>query len=241
VTPPPDPDPDAPEDVDPAPSDDAAQPLVRLPASMRDAFKAPMGPVYEDVDELLADAGAPIVAVGDVVTYHLLEAGHDPAVAVVDGLTKRDAVDERVRAALAAAPGRRVAVANPAGTVTRALVRALVDAVGTETGTGTGTGTDADPGPRAGAADPDDPTPGDGGEGDGRPSPVTIDVDGEEDLATLPAILATPVGGSVVYGQPDEGMVLVAVTPAARREARSLLGRMDGDPEAALALLEAAD
>jgi hypothetical protein len=134
-------------------------------------------------------------------------------------------------------------VANPAGTVTRALVRALVDAVGTETGTGTGTGTatDADPGPRAGAADPDDPTPGDGGEGDGRPSPVTIDVDGEEDLATLPAILATPVGGSVVYGQPDEGMVLVAVTPAARREARSLLGRMDGDPEAALALLEAAD
>jgi hypothetical protein len=32
-------------------------------------------------------------------------------------------------------------------------------------------------------------------------------------------------------------MVLVAVTPAARREAHALLSRMDGDPAAALELL----
>jgi hypothetical protein len=194
---------------------------------MRDAFKEPMGPVYEDVEALLADAGSPIVAVGDVVTYHLLEAGHEPAVAVVDGLTKRDAVDERVRETLATAPGRRVAVANPAGTITRALAEALVDALDAA-------GTDAPPRVEAVAE-------GEEGDSDDRTRPVTIDVDGEEDLATLPAILATPAGGSVVYGQPDEGMVLVAVTPTATREARSLLGRMDGDTETALALLEPTD
>jgi hypothetical protein len=42
---------------------------------------------------------------------------------------------------------------------------------------------------------------------------VKIVVDGEEDLATLPAILYAPSGSVVVYGQPDEGSVLVDVTP----------------------------
>jgi hypothetical protein len=45
---------------------------------------------------------------------------------------------------------------------------------------------------------------------DGR---VKIIVDGEEDLATLPAILYAPLGSVVVYGQPNEGSVLVDVTP----------------------------
>jgi uncharacterized protein (UPF0218 family) len=42
---------------------------------------------------------------------------------------------------------------------------------------------------------------------------VKIIVDGEEDLATLPAILYAPLGSAVVYGQPNEGSVLVDVTP----------------------------
>jgi hypothetical protein len=42
---------------------------------------------------------------------------------------------------------------------------------------------------------------------------VKIIVDGEEDLATLPAILYAPLGSAVVYGQPDEGSVLVDVSP----------------------------
>ncbi|MFC7133020.1 MULTISPECIES: GTP-dependent dephospho-CoA kinase family protein [Salinibaculum] len=54
-------------------------------------------------------------------------------------------------------------------------------------------------------------------------------VDGEEDLATLPALVAAPDGGSIVYGQPGEGMVLVAVDGPATERARDLLSRMDGD------------
>jgi uncharacterized protein (UPF0218 family) len=37
-------------------------------------------------------------------------------------------------------------------------------------------------------------------------------VDGEEDLLTLPAVLSSPEGSLVVYGQPDDGIVLVRVS-----------------------------
>ena len=64
-----------------------------------------------------------------------------------------------------------------------------------------------------------------------------VRVDGEEDLAALAAVLAVPEGASVVYGQPDEGMVLVTADPDARSFVRDLVERMDGDGEAALELL----
>ena len=60
---------------------------------------------------------------------------------------------------------------------------------------------------------------------------TVLSVDGEEDLAVLPAILAAETGASVVYGQPDEGMVQVTVTPDRRVEIADLLARMDGDPD----------
>lgn len=42
--------------------------------------------------------------------------------------------------------------------------------------------------------------------------PGVILVDGEEDLALLPAILLAPLGTVIFYGQPNEGMVVVKVT-----------------------------
>jgi hypothetical protein len=62
---------------------------------------------------------------------------------------------------------------------------------------------------------------------------VTVEVTGEEDLAALPAMLAAPLGSTVVYGQPGEGMVRVAVTPEARRRARELFEGLTGDTAAA--------
>ena len=175
--------------------------MLELPDDLRGAFKDPLGPVFTDADALLAadDAGTPLVAVGDVVTAHLRDAGHPPDVAVIDGKTERHAVDESISRSL---PDPDVEVSNPAATISRALLDALVTAL-----------------------DRDDST--------------TIGVDGEEDLAALPAILATPLGGCVVYGQPGEGMVLVPVTDESRALARDLLSRMTGDTDAAFALLGA--
>jgi uncharacterized protein (UPF0218 family) len=58
-------------------------------------------------------------------------------------------------------------------------------------------------------------------------TPTLIRVDGEEDLAVLPAIVHAPDGATVVYGQPDEGAVLVTVDQIARERANDLLARME--------------
>lgn len=55
---------------------------------------------------------------------------------------------------------------------------------------------------------------------------VKIVVEGEEDLATLPAILYAPMGSVVVYGQPDEGSVLVQVTPEMKMSIDELMKKM---------------
>jgi uncharacterized protein (UPF0218 family) len=171
--------------------------VLSLPPDLRSAFKEPFGAVYRETDALLADAGTPVLAVGDVVTHHLRAAGHVPHVAVVDGRTERETAPAAVRASI---PEPDVVVENPAATLSRDLLVALRDAV---------------------AAD----------------GPTTVAVEGEEDLAALPALYLCPPGGSVVYGQPGEGMVLSG-GEAARDRARDLLSRMDGDVAAARALLD---
>ncbi len=166
--------------------------VATLPPSARDAFKEPMGPVFTEVSELLDGADGPVIAVGDVVTFHLLRADRAPDVALVDGRTEREAVDPDVAAALDEFPPDSV-VPNDPGTLSAELVGALVSAV------------------RAAA----------GGER------TVISVEGEEDLATLPAVLAAPEGALVVYGQPGEGMVRVAVDAHARDRVRGLLAKLD--------------
>jgi GTP-dependent dephospho-CoA kinase len=53
--------------------------------------------------------------------------------------------------------------------------------------------------------------------------PVLIYVEGEEDLAVIPLVIAAPEGVMILYGQPHEGVVLRTVDTAAKNEARSLL------------------
>lgn len=53
--------------------------------------------------------------------------------------------------------------------------------------------------------------------------PGVIFVDGEEDLAVIPLVLAAPHGAAILYGQPGEGVVLRIVDEPAKREAASML------------------
>ncbi|MFN4133203.1 MAG: GTP-dependent dephospho-CoA kinase family protein [Candidatus Hadarchaeales archaeon] len=53
--------------------------------------------------------------------------------------------------------------------------------------------------------------------------PAKILVEGEEDLMAIPAILLSPAGTIVVYGQPGEGIVLVEVTEEKKREVMEIL------------------
>lgn len=171
--------------------------LLELPADLRSELKEPLGPIYQDADELLAAAGEPVVAVGDIVTYHLLEAGYYPALALVDGKTKRERVRESVREATTGF-GERIELESPAGALSAAILEALVAERGGST---------------------------------------LVEVLGEEDLAALPAVLVLPDGASVVYGQPDQGMVLATVTPELREQVRELLDSFVGNHERAYEIL----
>lgn len=170
--------------------------VLELQEWLRSELKEPLGYVYTDTAELLADADRPVIAVGDVVTYHLIEAGETPEVAVVDEHTERTAVDAEVAESIDSFNGFVTvhAVTNPAGTLSAPLLRALREAI--EAG-----------------------------------EPTLIEVEGEEDLAALPAVLLAPRGGSIVYGQPGEGMVLAPVTAETRKRCREILAKMDGDTE----------
>lgn len=58
------------------------------------------------------------------------------------------------------------------------------------------------------------------------PGEAKILVDGEEDLGTLPALAHAPLGGTVIYGMPNRGVVPVPVTPESRQRARDWLSLM---------------
>lgn len=56
-----------------------------------------------------------------------------------------------------------------------------------------------------------------------RDPPGVIFVDGEEDLAVIPLVIAAPPGSAVLYGQPGEGVVLRIVDASAKRDAEAIL------------------
>jgi len=56
---------------------------------------------------------------------------------------------------------------------------------------------------------------------------VRIEVEGEEDLAALPAILFAPENVTIIYGLPDKGVVLVPSTDENKDKVRDMLERME--------------
>lgn len=181
-------------------ADDRTDVVLRVPESLRAALREPLGPIEPDMEAVLGAAGRPLVTVGDVVTYRAEAAGATPDVGIVDGRTQRSPVDPDLERA--PSPGvERVAVVNPAGTLTAPLLGAIRTAIESE-------------------------------------APHRIVVDGEEDLATLPAVHVAPDGASLCYGQPDAGVVHVRVDTEARRRVRELLAEMEGDHDRVGALLD---
>jgi len=57
-------------------------------------------------------------------------------------------------------------------------------------------------------------------------SPVRLTVNGEEDLLVLPVCIHAPENSIVLYGQPNQGLVLVQITTEIRNKAQTLLNLM---------------
>ena len=57
--------------------------------------------------------------------------------------------------------------------------------------------------------------------------PVRIVVDGEEDLLVMPVCISAPENSVVMYGQPNEGLVIVHITPEIRAKVQKILDVMN--------------
>ena len=58
-------------------------------------------------------------------------------------------------------------------------------------------------------------------------APVRITVNGEEDLLVIPVCIHAPENSVVMYGQPNEGLVIVKITPEIRNKTQKLLDSME--------------
>jgi len=56
---------------------------------------------------------------------------------------------------------------------------------------------------------------------------VYISVRGEEDLLTLAAVAYAPLKALVIYGQPDEGVVVVKVNRRVKSQVKKLIDEME--------------
>ncbi len=54
-------------------------------------------------------------------------------------------------------------------------------------------------------------------------------VEGEEDLAVMPAVIHGDMDTVVLYGQPDRGVVIIEVTEQKKKEISDYLNEMEGD------------
>ena len=57
--------------------------------------------------------------------------------------------------------------------------------------------------------------------------PVRLNVNGEEDLLVIPVCIYAPDNTVVLYGQPNEGLVIVKVTTEIRNKTQKLLDSME--------------
>jgi uncharacterized protein (UPF0218 family) len=98
-------------------------------------MKKPLGTLYrgkgeDTVEKFVGELSSPtkLISVGDVTTFHLLEAGILPDICIVDNRTKREPVAKHVSTRNMDAVYEEVSVNNPAGLITDELIRTLSEA-----------------------------------------------------------------------------------------------------------------
>ena len=55
---------------------------------------------------------------------------------------------------------------------------------------------------------------------------IQLIINGEEDLAALPAILYAPSNATIIYGMPNKGVVIVSSTEEYKEKIRFILSEM---------------
>ncbi|OGE37486.1 hypothetical protein A3B45_02700 [Candidatus Daviesbacteria bacterium RIFCSPLOWO2_01_FULL_39_12] len=154
----------------------------KLDQTIRTKLKKPLGPI---LSSLPYHPNTPYLTVGDITTANFLKAGLTPNLAVVDEKAQRVKIATSVATLLPRNDGRVIKLKNPPGQISKALILAVEKGLKV---------------PLILAF-----------EERVYNSKFLILIEGEEDLATIPAILLSPLGSKVYYGQPNKGLVEVKV------------------------------
>ena len=102
-------------------------------------MKKPFGKLYagngsDTIEKFVGElaSSTKLISVGDVTTFHLLEAGIFPDICIVDNRTKRKPVARHVLTRNMDSVYEEVSVENPAGIITDELIKTLCEAFTSE-------------------------------------------------------------------------------------------------------------
>ncbi|MGI0047893.1 MAG: GTP-dependent dephospho-CoA kinase family protein [Nitrosotalea sp.] len=169
---------------------------MRLPESLRDSLKEPMGILLQDSEATKENIlktipkDAFLITVGDATTEKMIKFGLVPSLQIVDSVEKRQKRDD----ILLGQVDMLIRCTNPAAQITDESINVIKNAL-----------------------EEDSPL---------RLRHVRILVDGEEDLLVLPAVLHAPENSVIMYGQPNEGLVIVLVNHEIREQAKKIMDLM---------------
>lgn len=165
---------------------------MKLPESLRDQFKTPLGKLIPNgevtregiVENIPEDSY--IITVGDATTEKMINYGLIPSLQIIDNQEKRNKrkpiSNEHIKTNLNCN--------NPAGEITQESINTIQKAFESDT-------------------------------------PVRITVKGEEDLLVIPVCIHAPLDSVVMYGQPNEGLVLVKIDTEIKNKSKYLLDLME--------------
>jgi uncharacterized protein (UPF0218 family) len=163
---------------------------VKLPDSLRDQLKIPLGFLLpddqvnkENIEKHLSD-NSYIITVGDRTTEKMIDFGLIPSLQIIDGVEKRE---KREPPKLEGTV--ELNANNPAAQITSQSIDMIKQSFTLQ-------------------------------------SPVRLMIHGEEDLLVIPVCIFAPENSIVLYGQPNEGLVIVKVTPEIRNKTQRLLDLM---------------
>jgi len=165
---------------------------VKLPDSLRDRFKNPLGILIPESEankfniQKHISKNPYLITVGDRTTEKMIEFGFIPSLQIIDNQekrVKRDPVKSNHTFT-------ELTCTNPAAEITPQSIDVIKKAFTSKT-------------------------------------PVRLTVVGEEDLLVIPVCIHAPENSLVMYGQPNEGLVIVNVTPEIRNKTQRLLDLME--------------
>lgn len=165
---------------------------MKLPDSLRDRFKTPLGNLIPEnqvnksnIQKYLSK-NSYLITVGDRTTEKMLAFGLIPSLQIIDNQEKRVRREPQKNDNTYT----ELVCDNPAAEITPQSIDVIKKAFVSKT-------------------------------------PVRLTVVGEEDLLVIPVCIHAPENSLVMYGQPNEGLVIVKITPEIRNKTQRLLDLME--------------